>query len=106
MRILLTAGLALLLAACGEAVQGAPEPDSVVPVAAFEWRVVSQAELERVYREAGMPITEQDRLHGFVGKTSDGRHVIYTLPPRTVDDAITKTLGHEVMHLALGDYHR
>lgn len=66
---------------------------------------MSRAELEAVYRNSGQAVPEGGRLHGFAGYR-DGRAVVYTLPPRTVDDAVTCTLGHEVMHIALGAYHR
>lgn len=53
-----------------------------------------------------MPIGERGRPHGFAGYADDGTAVVYTLPPNRVDDAVTCTLGHEVMHVALGEYHR
>lgn len=95
-----------LLTACGESVQGAPEPGDNIALPPVEWRVRDRVALEHAYRESGMPIGERDRLHGFAGYTPDGTAVVYTLPPRMVDDAATCTLGHEVMHLALGEYHR
>lgn len=105
--------LCLLLTGCGEAVQGAPEPGAVVELPPIEWRVVDRAWLEAVYRNSGMEIgevrrgvrKERDNLTGFAGYRN-GQAVVYTLPPRAVDDAATCRLGHEVMHLALGDYHR
>lgn len=97
--------LALVLTGCGERVQGAPDPGTTVSLPPIEWRVVSRAELEAVYRNSGQALAEGDRLHGFAGYR-DGQAVVYTLPPRTVDDAVTCTLGHEVMHIALGAYHR
>lgn len=48
---------------------------------------------------------ERDRLHGFAGYADDGTAVVYTLPPQSVDDAVACTLGHEVMHVALGEHH-
>lgn len=94
-----------LLAACGERIQPPPAAGTVHSLPPIEWRIVDRAELERIYREAGMPLDERQSLRGFVG-TQGGRTVIYTLPPRAVDDDVATTLGHEVMHVALGDYHR
>ena len=94
---------ALATAACGEKME-APADAYVVP--AFEWRIRSNDQLREIYANSGMPLRDGHKLHGFVGTAPDGRHVIYTTRPRTVDDQVACTLGHEVMHLALGDYHR
>ena len=71
----------------------------------MEWRVVSEDELRRVYVEAGMPLDKTQKLHGFAGM-HNGKTVIYTMPPRYVDDQATLTLGHEVLHVAIGSYHQ
>lgn len=100
------AAVVLFLSGCGERIDPAPHPGQVYQLPPIEWRVVDRAELERVYRDAGMPLAKGDQLHGFVGRLPNGRTVIYTLPPTRVDDAATLTLGHEVAHVALGSYHR
>lgn len=100
MRIALIAMLSLT--GCGERV--VPEPAGVYALSA-DWHVVSEAELRQAYTDAGMPLRDLDKLHGFVG-VRNGRHVIYTTAPRYVDDAATCTLGHEFMHIALGSYHK
>lgn len=97
--------ICLLLAGCGEQVQSAPEPGTTVQLPPIEWRVVDRAGLEAVYRNSGQELADGDRLSGFAGYR-DGQAVVYTLPPKHVNDAATCTLGHEVMHIALGDYHR
>lgn len=104
---LLAAALALLLASCtgGEKITSAPAAGDVIQLPEIEWRVVDRAELERVYLAAGMPLTAGQELQGFAAKQG-GRTIIYTLPPARVDDAATLTLGHEVLHVALGAYHR
>lgn len=96
----------LLLAGCGERINPAPQPGDVYAIPAFEWHVVDRAELERTYRNAGMPMGENDRLTGYVAVTDDGRNVVVTLAPSRVDDTASCVVGHEVLHLALGDYHR
>lgn len=96
--------LILLLTGCGERVTPTPHPGDVHALPLIEWRIVSEPELRRVYADAGMPLERGQKLHGFVG-TQSGRTVIYTTAPRTVDDQIATTLGHEVMHVALGSYH-
>ena len=94
---------ALGVTACGEKMQ-APADTYAIPE--FEWRIRSNDELRSIYANSGMSLREGHKLHGFVGTDAAGRNVIYTTSPRTVDDAVACTLGHEVMHLALGDYHR
>jgi hypothetical protein len=96
------------LAGCsgGERVENAPKSGDVVQLPAIEWRVVDRPELEAVYRNSGMVVGEGQRLDGFAGLRPDGRKVIYTLPPRYVDDQVTCTLGHEILHVAIGSYHK
>ena len=98
--------IVLLLAGCsGEAMQGAPQPGETIYLPPIEWRVVNREELRAAYVRAGMPLEPGDRLSGFVG-TVDGRTVVYTLAPTHVDDQATLTLGHEILHVAIGDYHK
>ena len=106
MRHFLLIAATLLVTGCGERIDPLPAAGQVYQLPPIEWRVVDRAELERVYRDAGMPLAKGDQLHGFAGRLQDGRAVIYTLPPTRVDDAATLTLGHEVAHVALGSYHR
>lgn len=77
------------------------------------WRVIdSPRELAEIYSTGGGTIidygsraTRKDRLYGFSARGEDGTIYVYTLRPEHVDDSRTLTLGHEVMHVALGDYH-
>lgn len=96
-----------LTAACtgGEKIADAPEAGAVIYLPEIEWRVVSRAELERVYIASGQPLEPGQSLRGFAA-TQGERILVYTLAPEEVDDDATLTLGHEVMHVALGDYHR
>ena len=103
MRLVLIATL-MLLAACGQSIAPQAQPGDVHQLPPIEWRVVDRTELERVYRNSGMPLESGQSLQGFVGR-ANGKTIIYTLPPRTVDDQATVTLGHEVLHVALGSYH-
>lgn len=108
----LLAFVALLLTGCGERITPAPQPGDVHRLPPIEWRVVDRQTLEAVYRNSDMVIREvrvgkhrkKGQLTGFVG-TRDGRTVLYTLPPKYVDDAATCALGHEVLHVPLGAYH-
>lgn len=97
--------IALLLTACAERIQPPVQAGEVRQLPPIEWHVVDAIELRKAYVDAGMPITANDRLYGFTGKRGD-TVVVYTLPPQRVDDAATLTLGHEVLHVALGDYHK
>lgn len=94
----------LLLAACGQPINPQPQAGEVHDVS-FEWHIVDRSTLEAEYRKAGMPLQEGDRLHGFTGVRGDGRTVVYSLPPKSVDDSATCTLGHEVLHITHGSYH-
>lgn len=96
----------LLLSACDSGTPIKPAPQAgETHVLNVEWRIVDQRTLERVYRSAGRDLQPGQRLHGFAGHLPDGRMVVYTLPPRRVDDDATCTLGHEILHLTHGDYH-
>lgn len=103
MKIITAIGVALLLSACAEKIEAPADAYEIPP---FEWRIRTNEQLRAIYANSGMPLRDGHKLHGFVGTDAAGRHVIYTTRPRTVDDAVACTLGHEVMHLALGDYHR
>ena len=105
-------GILVLIATLGGCVpQGepmivAPKVGDIITIPSVEWRVVDQATLEREYRRAGMALTKGDKLHGFAGVTSSGKYVVYTLPPKYVDDEVTVTLGHEIEHVVLGSFHK
>lgn len=103
----LTTLMVLVLAGCngGERISSAPVAGDTITLPSIEWRVVDQAQLIAVYRKSGLEVPEGQQLDGFAGMDSRGVHVVYTLPPRRVDDQVTCTLGHEVMHVALGKYH-
>ena len=97
----------LLLAACkGEKIQNAPKAGDVINIPAVQWVVADKSTMMDVYRNSGMDIAEGASLKGFVGTRDDGTQVMYTLAPEYVDDDATLTVGHEVLHLAIGDYHR
>lgn len=105
---LLSVWLVFLLAACspGEKVQNAPSPGDVLKIEAFEWHVVDQKTLEERYVAAGELLASDQTLDGFVGVKPDGTKVMFTLPPRNVDDRNTLVIGHEFLHVALDGYHR
>ena len=98
--------LCFALTACGEKTNNAPQPGEQVQIPAIEWRVVDRQGLLHAYQANGMRLQQGQQLEGFTGITPDGLHIVYTLPPSTVDDAATCTLGHEVLHVVLGEYHK
>lgn len=105
----LAALTALTIAAtgCVEKVQGAPQPGDQYELPAITWYVVDQETLASEYRRFGMEIPEGHEVRGFVGtRDSDGKQVIYSLPPKHVNDEATRDLGHELLHIAIGDYHK
>ena len=81
-------------------------------------RYVSTGELVQLQREYGKHIdlrdVRQDHRHGFsilkTNRETGARTCEVYLPneqrPGEVDDDGTLTLGHELLHCMLGDYHR
>lgn len=71
------------------------------------WRIRSPEQLKAEYQAAkgGQNLGPMDSLQGFSATGSDGTVYVYTLRPKTMDDEVTLTLGHEVMHTVLGGYH-
>jgi len=106
------AAIVALLVGCSRGEKVVPEHNSVaagstITVPEFEWRIVDRYELERVYQNAGGTLAARGQLYGFTSVNPDtGAVQVWTLPPETVDGEMTTTLGHEVMHIALGDYHK
>lgn len=94
----------LLLTACGKQIEPLPKAGDVHHIPAVEVRFVDREMLLAVYRASGKSISKEQKLEGFVGKRGD-QWVIYSLPPQRVDDAATLTLGHELLHIPLGEYH-
>lgn len=93
-----------LLVGCGEKVQGAPDVGTTTLVQQFEWRVINRAQMVELHRLNGIEVADGKMPVGMQGY-KDGKAIIYTLPPKTVDDDVATTLGHEVMHIAMGKYH-
>jgi hypothetical protein len=91
----------LLLTGCAEPVQNAPKAGQNVIIPAFVWRI---RDPETIAKEHGQ--TPNGTIPAaYVGRRADGTLVITTPPPRAVDDDVATSLGHEVMHIALGQYH-
>ena len=111
MRNLALAALLLLaLPACREKIEptrGSVAPGTSHTIPAFEWRIVDREQMVAAYHRAGAAVPDGSRLEGFVAVNKEtGKLIVYTPPPVGVDGNVTTTLGHEVMHMALGDYHR
>ena len=82
-----------------------PETQNEYSLPPIEWRIRDAQGLRTAYNNSGMTIGNDERLEGFVGIDEEGRTVVYTMRPKYVDDSVACTLGHEVMHVALGNYH-
>lgn len=86
------------------AIHGTLPQSQMVP--SFELRTVStQAEMQTLYRKYGGKVCNGCRVQGFTATFGDGHKVVFIMPPKKVNDANTTTLGHEVLHVVLGNYH-
>ena len=92
----------LFFTGCKQKVDVPPGPHEV----SFKWHILPPAELRAMYLHNGMELPEDDHLDGFVGIDANGDWVVYTTMPRRLDDRAVCTLGHEVLHIVAGDYHR
>lgn len=81
------------------------DPPKSITIPTFDWYIVSEAEMRDVYERSGQVIPEGGELKGITG-LNNGQQVVITPPPVYVDDEVACTLGHEVMHIAFGDYHK
>lgn len=79
--------------------------DSVIHLPPMDWYIVDREELVRLYEENGQRIPPGGQLEGISGIVN-GRNAVITTAPKYVDDEVTLTLGHEVMHVAFGKYHQ
>ena len=105
-KFLILALMALLMVGCKEKVEPVVQPGTVIPLPPIEWHVVTKEELVRIYTEnGGMVVAEGMSLKGFAATQGD-RVMVFTTVPVHVDDDVTLTLGHEIMHIALGEYHK
>lgn len=97
--------LGFILTGCGEPVIKAPKAGDDIAVPAFTWRVRSDQQIATEYRAAGKDPGEGRAVDAYIGRVN-GAPAITTRPPLYVDDGVACSLGHEVMHAAIGDYHR
>lgn len=104
----LTVMVMVALAGCsgGEGVANAPVDGSNITIQQFEWRVRSKQELQEIHALNGIELRAGQVAVGLQGTDPNGAVVIYTGAPVHVDDSVACTLGHEVMHIALGKYHK
>ena len=94
--------LVLLTAGCGERIQNAPQPGDSYYVC-VTWQVHTPESLTAAYSAIQPP--PPGRLVGFASRRGDA-HTIHTLAPTRVDDDAVTTLGHELLHVVLGEYHK
>lgn len=78
---------------------------SSIHIPTFDWYIVSEEDLQTIYKNSGYDLPSNNRVTGLTGMVK-GKQVIITTAPKGVDDEVTLTLGHEVMHLAFGKYHQ
>lgn len=93
-----------LSAGCAEKIQDAPKAGTTMLVQEFEWRIINEAQMRELHAINNIKVAEGKVPVGIQGY-KDGKAIIYTLPPKSVDDDVALTLGHEVMHIAMGKYH-
>lgn len=99
--------MVLFLAGCGEKVKDAPKAGYNIQLPPIEWRIRKMEDLQTERIRGGQPYIEDYEAVGFSSRDLDtGAIHVYTAPPRYVDDSVACTLGHEVMHVALGNYHK
>lgn len=94
--------LVLLTAGCGERIQNTPPPGTSFDVC-VTWQVHTPDSLTAAYSAIQPP--PPGRLVGFASRRGDA-HTIHTLAPTRVDDDAVTTLGHEFLHVVLGEYHQ
>jgi len=104
----LTVIVMIALTGCsgGERVAKAPVAGSNIAIPKFEWRVRTEQELQEIHSLNGIELSAGQTAEGLQGTDPNGTVVIYTGVPVHVDDSVACTLGHEVMHIALGKYHK
>lgn len=105
----------LALAACAEQTTDGYLANEAAYEVSFVWHPVNtRAEMLALFKAGGgvyphdcRPNDRRDTcaLAGFAAVDGHGVQHVYTYRPRRVDDDATLTLGHEVMHVALGSYH-
>ncbi|MCE9679626.1 hypothetical protein LZP69_10685 [Shewanella sp. AS1] len=98
MRFTIALMVCCLLAACGKPVKPEFDREQVI----LQRHFMSSAELASAAQARGLIGKER----GFaVWSPSDNQCDVYLQQPKAVDDDITMTLGHEVLHCLIGQYH-
>lgn len=98
--------IAIALTACGERVQNPPAVGDDISIPQFEWRVRTAEQINGIHALNGIHVGNGRVAEGIQGVDPKGTVVVYTKAPQHVDDSVACTLGHEVMHIALGRYHK
>lgn len=97
----------LLLTACnvGEKIQNGPITGEDVKLPPITWQIRTSEQLASTREKALGP--HQGEVLGLSAVNVDtGEVIVMTTMPKYVDDEVACTLGHEVMHVALGAYHK
>ena len=109
MRIIATVFLLTLLVGCDsrEPVKNAPKLGDQIELPPIVWKIRTEKQMAEIRENSLGPTNRKVRVLGLTGVNQDtGRVEVITEVPRYVDDQIACTLGHEIMHVALGDFHK
>ena len=109
MRTLVITLLVFLLVGCesGEPVKNAPKVGDQIELPPIVWKIRTEKQMAEIREDSLGPTNHKVRVLGLAGVNQDtGRVEVITGVPRYVDDQVACTLGHEIMHVALGDFHK
>ena len=101
--------LLVLMVGCdsGEPVKNAPKMGDHIELPPIVWKIRTEKQMTEIRENSLGPTNHKVRVLGLVGVNQDtGRVEVITGVPRYVDDQVACTLGHEIMHVALGDFHK
>lgn len=104
--ILLLALFTLVACDSKEPVKNKPEIGEQIQLPPIIWKIRTDEQM-LIVREGSLGRTPNIKVLGLQGvNKSTGDIEVYTNAPKYVDDQVACTLGHEIMHVALGNYHK